>query len=119
MRESTRTKGIRSEEVAEKRLRALGYRVIARNIVAAGVEIDRVAWDHQTLCFIEIRSRRDARRGRPELTIGHAKQRRLVRGAHAFLSLHFGSSPPPARIDVVAVEWDPPAVRVYRNAFSA
>jgi putative endonuclease len=113
---STRERGISAETRAERFLRRLGYEFVARNVVCAGVEIDRIAWHEGMLCFIEVRSKWRHRHGFPEETVGIAKQRRLLRGAQAYLSWHFERWPP-VRFDVVAVVGRD--IKVFAGAFDA
>jgi putative endonuclease len=82
--------GHAGETAAAHFLETRGYRIVARNVRADRVEIDLIASHGSTLVFIEVKSRR-ARTG----SGGHAdaaeavderKQRRLRRGAHAWLA---------------------------------
>jgi len=113
---STKDRGMDAEARAERFLSRLGYEIVARNVICAGVEIDRIAWHEETLCFVEVRSRWRRRHGFPEETVGPAKQRRLLRGAEAFLSWHFERWPP-VRFDVVAVVGRD--IKVFAGAFDA
>lgn len=115
---STHQKGRRAEQAGEDYLASLGYRVVGRNLRTAGGELDRVAWDGETLCFIEIRSRARRDLGLPEETVDARKQARLVRAAEAYLQ-RFGDRPPACRFDVLAVDPSGPRFRLYRDAFAA
>ena len=48
--------GARSERLAERFLTSHGYRIEARNVRYPVGELDLVAWDGDTLCFIEVRA---------------------------------------------------------------
>lgn len=116
---STTSKGRAAEDAGVEYLRSRGYRVLRRNVRSRAGELDVVAWDHDTLCFVEIRSRGLGPCGLPEETVDHRKQRRLVRAARAFLA-HFRGDPA-ARFDVLAVDRLPNgyAFRLYQDAFHA
>ncbi len=106
--------GRRYETAAVAFLQARGLRVLARNVVAGGVELDVVAQAADgTVVFVEIRARADGRRGRPEETVGRDKRRRVVRGAAAYLVEAGLWDRVPVRFDVVALEGPcpPPGVQ--------
>ena len=118
----TQTFGYAQEMVAEDHLIRAGYRVIERNWRAAGAEIDRVAWDGEILCFVEVRARSRRDYGRPEETVGRAKQRHVVRAATAFLMAFAPGALPMVRFDVVSVQPTPDgkwAVSLFKDAFDA
>lgn len=106
---STRDRGARAESYVVDLATRRGLIVVARNIEAAGVEIDIVAKrpaDPDTYVFIEVRSRADNARGRPVETVGPAKQARLVKGATAWLVREGLWERVDVRFDVVGVTWD-------------
>lgn len=110
------------EEVAERRLTAQGYHIVERNWRGGGAEVDRIAWDEEVLCFIEVRARRRTDCGRPEATVGRGKQRHLVRAAMAYLMQFSPGALPMVRFDVVSVlerEGEGPEVTLFKNAFDA
>ncbi len=110
----------RGEAIASLCLRLKGYRIEARNWRCALGEIDIVAWDGDTLVFVEVKTRAGRSAGSPEEAVTGAKQRRIVGLAQAYLGKRRGD-PPPCRFDVVAVEgaapW--PRIRHLRSAFRA
>jgi putative endonuclease len=88
--ESRQWLGHEGETRAASFLEARGYRIVARNVRADRVEIDLIVRRQDTLVFVEVKSRRANR-----ATGGHSlaaeavdfrKQRRLRRGAHAWLA---------------------------------
>lgn len=107
------------EALAALFLRLKGFKIEARNWRCPAGEIDIVAWDRDTLVFVEVKTRTGDRAGTPEEAVTQAKQRRLVRLAEVYLAR--GSETPPCRFDVVAVSvsaWRP-SVRHLRAAFRA
>ena len=109
----------RGEALAALLLRCKGYRIAARNWRCALGEVDIIAWQGETLVFVEVKARRDRALGAPEEAVTPAKRQRLVRLAQAYLASRGGTCPP-CRFDVVAVEGRVlPRVRHLRNAFRA
>jgi putative endonuclease len=78
--------GGRSETAAADYLFARGYRILARNFVIRGGEIDIVAVSADTVAFVEVKARAalDAAAG----AITPAKRRRLARAAAAWVALN-------------------------------
>jgi putative endonuclease len=110
--------GRRGEELADAFVRALGYRIVARNFRCRAGEIDLVALDGDTIVFVEVRSRSGSRLGTPLESVDGRKQGRVARVARYFLAAH-GWHERAARFDVVGVRFDrePPAVEHVRAAF--
>ena len=115
-KESTTNAGRRGEEFVCERLAARGYRILARNVREKFAEIDIVALDGETLCFIEVRTRADDALGHPAETITPAKQRSIRRAAEAFL-VKRRVAPRPMRFDVATVVWSRTEFEYFENAF--
>ena len=109
--------GDTGEMTAQAFLRDNGYVIIDTNVSFHNVgEIDVVAKDGGTLCFIEVRARSDRRFGHPLETITPAKIKKVVAASRRYLSLH--KIPASGyRYDVVAVLDGVPTL--YKNAFYA
>ncbi len=117
--------GRRGEDVAERHLRALGYRIIARRERVLRGDIDIIALDGRTVVFVEVRSRSDTRHGHPAESVGPVKQRRISELANAYIRRH-RLQDCQVRIDVVAVTFaEPqpgtttPQIDHYQNAFES
>ena len=67
-----RARGKAGEDDAVRWLAAQGYEVLARNVVNHGGEIDVVAKDGDTLCFVEIKARDGDRYGPAVEAVGFA-----------------------------------------------
>src|SRR5689334_20908411 len=76
--------GSRSERAAERFLKRLGYRIVARNYTCPQGELDLVALDRDCLVFVEVRSTGNENTERTSASVDIAKQRRLTN-----LALHF------------------------------
>lgn len=125
--------GVRGEHIALAYLKKQGYRVVALNFVATlgrGLrgqtltgEIDIIAYDGPTLCFIEVKTRSDETYAPAEAAVDRRKQRQLARTARRYRQL-LGVLAEAYRFDVVAVVTgrDPlrqrPELRLTRDYFS-
>jgi putative endonuclease len=81
-----RARGAAAEKAAETYLEKLGYRIVERNLASRLGEIDLVALDGETLCFIEVKARTRAEFGSAIEAVGPRKQARIARGAAMFLA---------------------------------
>ncbi len=103
MRDRRHSLGSEGEERAAAFLARRGYRIVARNVRAAGVEIDLIAARGVVLCFVEVKTRRGRRYGAPEEAVDARKRARLVRAAAAWLRAN-RTRARRARFDVVTCE---------------
>jgi putative endonuclease len=109
--------GRRSELLAIRHLRSLGYRVLTSRYRTATGEVDVIAWDGPILAFIEVKSRQNS--DPPEDSVGFTKRRRIIRAAHHYMS-RYRLHDSPYRFDIVAVTVLPgskPQFRLLRDAF--
>ncbi|MBE7449946.1 MAG: YraN family protein [Kofleriaceae bacterium] len=106
--------GERGEDLASRALAARGYRLVERNFRCRLGELDAVAYDGDTLVFIEVRSRADARFGGGLAAVGPAKQRQVARVAAAYLALRRPRFVT-CRFDVVGITGD--ELTIVRDAF--
>jgi putative endonuclease len=110
--------GKKGEDLAAAYLARMGYRIVERNYRCFFGEIDIVAWERETLVFVEVKSRRTEAFGAPQVAVGFAKQDKISRIALNYLSeKHLRH--PPARFDVVAVKLLPvgTTIELIRDAF--
>src|ERR1700746_251190 len=81
-------RGARGERLACRFLKRSGYKILFRNFRGrSGGEIDVVCRDRDTLVFVEVKTRRREDFGRPLEAVDRAKQRRISRGALAWLRM--------------------------------
>lgn len=82
--------GREGEARAARHLEGRGYRIVARNVRADRVEIDLIACRGSTLVFVEVKTRRRSlggvHHGLAAEAVDPRKQRRLRRGARAWLA---------------------------------
>jgi putative endonuclease len=100
------------ETYAAAYLEQRGYRLVAanftlpvgRNLRGAIItaEIDLVAYDHNTLCFIEVKTRASDWYAPPEVNVDLRKRRQVTRAARAYRRM-LGIKDEPVRYDVVTV----------------
>ena len=112
--------GDRSENLAARYLRDLGYKVLVRNFESGVGEIDIICRDGETLVFVEVKSRTKDD-PTPEEQVNGQKQHQITKAAKSYLT-RYGVPQPPARFDVVAVVWPEgksPQIRHTKNAFEA
>ena len=100
------------EAYAAAYLEQLGYRLVAANFIlpvgrnrrgaVVNAEIDLVAYDHNTLCFIEVKTRASDWFAPPEVNVDLRKRRQITRAARAYRHM-LGIKDEPYRYDVVTV----------------
>ena len=129
MKSSPITLGKLGEAYAAAYLEQLGYRLVAanftlpvgRNLRGALVtaEIDLVAYDEDTLCFVEVKTRASDWFAPPQVNVDLRKRRQIARAARAYRQM-LGIEKQPYRYDVVTVipnDANPstPQVELLRN----
>lgn len=111
--------GRRGEDLAHRFLQRQGLVVVARNYRArsgAG-ELDLVAWDRDTLVFVEVKTRATEEFGSPDRAVDQAKRERLLRAAREY-ARRAGADWRRVRFDIVNVVLEPrPAITLLRDAF--
>src|SRR5438445_6562570 len=113
-------RGAHGEKLALRFLRRNGYKILYRNFRGrSGGEIDIVCRDNDTLVFVEVKTRTREDFGRPVEAVGSQKQKRISRGALAWLRL-LDNPDILFRFDVVEIiiaEGAKPRFELIRNAF--
>jgi putative endonuclease len=94
--------GQQAEQAAVAYLSARGYQVVDRNYVCPQGEVDIVARHGNALVFIEVKARRNTRRGTPREAVTPAKQRKIIAVAGYYMKeKHIRNVP--VRFDVMAM----------------
>lgn len=101
-----RALGAEGEARAAALLGQRGWRIVARNVRAGGVEIDLVAERGDVVAFVEVKTRRSRALGAPELAVDARKRARIVRGAAAWLRENRTRRRRRVRFDVIVCELD-------------
>jgi len=98
--------GREGEDLAEAFLLRQGYHIIERNYRLNFGEIDAIARDGETLCFIEVKTRETDCYGHPFEAVTPAKQRTIRKAAQVYLMEHPEESSVFIRFDVVGIRTD-------------
>ena len=119
--------GQRGEAYAAVYLEQLGYRLVAANFTlpvgrnlrgaVINAEIDIVAYDRDTLCFVEVKTRASDWFAPPEINVDLRKRRQVARAARVYLHM-LGVEDQPYRYDVVTVvlaDDATPQIELLRN----
>jgi putative endonuclease len=113
--------GRRGEEAAFFYLRRHGYTVVARGWRSAKVpgDLDLVAWEGDTLCFVEVKTRSSRDVATAEAAVDGDKMRLLRRMARQYL-LAMTDAPEQVRFDVLSIYYlgqQPAEIELFRGAF--
>ena len=124
--------GRRGEALAVEHLERAGYRIVAANFsvpigrntqdALINAEIDVVAYDGPTLCFIEVKTRASDEFAAPQANVDLRKRRQIARAARGYRRM-LGLMSAPYRYDVVTVVLptlkeqtsDPPRIELLKN----
>ena len=121
-RKTTRQRlGQHSERFAVRLLQSQGYTIQETNVRFPVGEIDIVAREGETLCFVEVRSTASSQWGGPLASVTNRKRRHLIRAAQWYLS-RLPRLPSQTRFDVVGITWGDgktPALELIRGAFES
>ncbi|HWM91734.1 MAG TPA: YraN family protein [Thermoanaerobaculia bacterium] len=98
-----RGRGKVGEDDAVRWLEGQGFRVVERNVVNHAGEIDVVANEGKTLCFVEIKARASDAFGPAIAAVDARKQRRISRAAALYLAMK-GHRDTPCRFDVLGLD---------------
>jgi putative endonuclease len=109
--------GRRSEIDGAGYLRSIGFRVVGSGYRTRAGEIDLIAWEGDTLVFVEVKALHSE--VPPESAVGRKKQQRVSKAARAYLTqyrLHEARY----RFDILAVtvrHGQQPIFRLLKSAF--
>nr|NJM04122.1 YraN family protein [Desulfobacula sp.] len=88
MPDDRKTLGRQGESAALEFLQARGFKILETNFRTRAAEIDIIAKDHETLCFIEVKTRSRMTKGLPKESVTPAKQNKIILGASFYLKKH-------------------------------
>jgi putative endonuclease len=106
------------EEAAVNFLKEKGYKILSRNFKTKLGEVDVVARDRDTYCFIEVKSRNSDRFGLAQEAVSVLKQRQISKAALGYLKENRLLNKK-ARFDVVSIMYqnNSPVIDLIKNAF--
>ena len=83
-------------------------------------EIDIIARDKDTICFIEVKTRRNTRKGLPREAVTWTKQNKIIQAALTYIQ-KAGLAESKARFDVIEVQQinEKFSFNLIKNAFQA
>lgn len=113
--------GKRGEEAAACFLERREYEILDRNWKCIAGEADIVALQDDTLCFIEVKTRKDAQKGFPSEAVDTRKRSRYERIAACYLKDH-DYADVRVRFDIIAIlvlGEDRAFLRHHLNAFGS
>jgi len=93
------------EQQAFKYLKKKKFKIIKQGFQLYKGEIDIIAYDGDTLVFVEVKTRRNYKYGRPEEAVTPAKQQQIQKIAQAFLTKNHIEDIK-CRFDVLALLYD-------------
>ena len=115
------------EAYAAAYLEQSGYRLVAANFTlpvgrnlrgaVVNAEIDLVAYDGSTLCFVEVKTRASDSFAPPQVNVDRRKRRQISRAARAYRQM-LGVEDQPHRYDVITVvlnDASTPRIELLRN----
>jgi len=110
--------GILAEDRAEEFLKESGYKILQRNYKTKLGEVDIIARDQDSICFIEVKFRSSDRFGSGLEAVSGLKQKQISKAALSFLK-EKNLLDKKARFDVVALDCSGSAEKItlIKNAF--
>ena len=110
--------GIQGEVRAAEFLRASGYQILRRNYRSKLGEVDIIARDKDTICFIEVKCRLSGKFGKGWEAVSGKKQGQITKAALSFLKEN-NLLDKSARFDVVSLDSCGPEEKItlIKNAF--
>ena len=82
----SKQEGLQGEALVADYLRKNGFQLVAHGYYCRFGEIDLIAWEGNTLCFIEVKTRTNLEMGLPREYVTPTKQKKLRKTALFYLS---------------------------------
>ena len=103
-RDSTKSIGEQHEALAARHLAAHKLKMLCSNYRCRMGEIDLIALDGNTLCFVEVRYRKNRDFGGAANSVGAKKQQKIILTAQHFLQQEPQYQTSSCRFDVIAID---------------
>ena len=115
---NTKISGRKGEDAAAAYLKKKKYKILNRNYVAVGGEIDIIERDKSFIVFVEVKYRKNLLFEIPAEAVDLYKRRKIVRTAKMYLAVN-NLTTSPCRFDIVEVvgEGDKMLINHLENAF--
>ena len=114
-RKNNRETGSHYERLAGAYLEQEGYEILEYNYRCKTGEIDIIAKEGHTLVFVEVKYRKDDKKGYPAQAVDQRKQQKIRKSAMIYLKKNHLSFEQPIRFDVVEILGK--KIRVIKHAF--
>jgi putative endonuclease len=117
-----KTLGNLGETLARQYLQAQGYQILEQNFKNKLGEIDLIAKDGKTVCFVEVKTRQSLNQGQPYEAVHTWKIRKLSQLATSYLKYKFNSVDILSRFDVISIvlnKGSSPTIQYIKNAFDS
>lgn len=103
------------EKIAGKFLKNLGYKIVDKNYRTRAGEIDIIARDHESLVFVEVKTRSRVDFAYPEAGVHFKKMKNFQASVKLYLLINDISSP--FRLDVLSVDLskNPLQIKHFQN----
>ena len=85
MPDNRQSLGRQGETTAISFLQARGFIILETNYRTKLAEIDIIAKDSNTICFVEVKTRRSLKKGLPRESVNYSKQKKIILGASFYL----------------------------------
>ena len=110
--------GKRGETKAIAFLKKQGFKILERNYCVKSAEIDIIAKDHGTICFIEVKTRSNTTKGLPREAVTRTKQNKIIHASLIYLKNN-KLSESKVRFDVIEVQQENGkfSFNLIKNAF--
>ncbi len=113
--------GTLGEKIAAKHLKKQGYKILEKNFVAEGCEIDIIAKDGDTVVFVEVKTRsfKEDEVLSPAAAVTPDKQRKIIKAAKCYAA--YNARDKALRLDVIEVILNETAaneINHIKNAFN-
>lgn len=116
VKKTEKSAGEKGEDIACIFLKKKGYKVKEKNFRSKYGELDIIADDAGTLCFVEVKSRSRTDHGRPEEFVDSRKQQKLIKTALTYISKNRIEGRD-MRFDIVSVDLNSSKSGLLKNAF--
>ncbi|MDP3042564.1 MAG: YraN family protein [Candidatus Omnitrophota bacterium] len=110
--------GKQAEKTAVEFLKTKGYKILQRNYRTKFGEVDIIAEDKGTICFVEVKARHSSNFGVPEEAVFAKKQRQISKAAIYYLKSN-NLLERSARFDVLSLLYldNLPKISLIKDAF--
>jgi len=119
---SNKVLGNYGEFLAKQYLQSQGYQILDVNFRNKIGEIDLIALDGKTVCFVEVKTRDSLDQGQPYEAVNAWKIRKLSQMAVSYLKYKYHSLEILSRFDVISIvrhKAGAPDIKHIKNAFDS